>query len=130
MAILFACQQQKPASWLEATPISAKRFTSNVKELLLSTRIAHKFVLKPHTQHRVVFSAFTSGTCSVKDAILGESMEMMSAAYSVVVATPLQPFHNLLSNFSANAVHLHERMVVAYGTDPPTAVKTSRSSLH
>lgn len=57
-------------------------------------------------------------------------MQLLSAAYGVMDALPAQLFNIPLSNVFAEANVLPKRMAVAYTTNPPTTVKTSRFSLH
>lgn len=57
-------------------------------------------------------------------------MQMLFVTYGVLRALLLQPFHNLLSEFTANAIHLPKQVVIEYVADPPTAVMTPRSSRH
>lgn len=55
---------------------------------------------------------------------------MLSAAYGAIDALSLHPFHILLSNFSAEAMHLPKLVMLAYATDSPANVMTPRSSPH
>lgn len=55
---------------------------------------------------------------------------MLSAAYGVRETPAPQPFHIPLSNLSAKVMYLPKQMAVAYGSDPPTAVRSPGPVLH
>lgn len=55
---------------------------------------------------------------------------MASMVFVVVYTIPSQPFHIMLSNLSAKAMHLPILMVVVYATDLPKAVMAPQSTPH
>lgn len=55
---------------------------------------------------------------------------MVFSLYGVLYTILSRPFHILLSDFIAIAMHLPERMVVAYATDPPKVVLRAKSFPH
>lgn len=49
---------------------------------------------------------------------------MTAATQDIFDVLPLHPFHIMIKNFSANAVHLPNTVAVANDKEPPTAVLT------
>lgn len=90
--------------------------------------VLHYKSLPDHTLNIVFWSQLPLSEST--PSILQKSKQMMSAAYAVKDMLPFQPFHILLSDFSANARYLTKSVEIAYATDLSNAMVTSRSSRH
>lgn len=90
--------------------------------------MALQTVPKPHTEHCVVVTTTAFDINAVESRMFKETRQMAFAAHDVIDALPLQPFHVIVTNFSANAMRLPEDVVVAYSTGTTTSMMTASST--
>lgn len=116
---------QKPASLHEAALICKRKLIGNVQESPSPFRIARQAVLELRTRITGLDKTSASDIHTFKNKALKKSMQMISVVYDAIVILLSHPFHTLLSNPSAKAMHLPIRIAVVHATDTPEAVRTS-----
>lgn len=67
---------------------------------------------------------------TVEPRIVDKTRQLMISVHGVIDILQSQPFHFLISSFSAKAVHLHKDLVVLNVVGPTTSAMTASSSLH
>lgn len=130
MTILYNNSNRKPTSSQKAPLISKNKLGEQFKEPPVPICTAKQVVFKPHSQVSALVTSSGTGIPTFQARTLEKNMQTLSAAFRVMDTLPLLAFHILLSNYSAKATHLSNRMAVAYAADTQTAVVISRPSLH
>lgn len=108
----------------EAALTSKNNPSKQVEESPISICIAQKVVFKPRTLFSVQATTSASRSYTIKTRTLKKSMQMLSAAHSVIDEFLLQPINILLLNVFTKAIRIPKQMTLAYATDLPTAVVT------
>lgn len=81
--------------------------------------VARQNLFQSRAEYRVMVSTSASGIHIVGPNKLEKTRKLTYAAHGLVDKVPLPPFHILLFNFHAIAMHLSKHMVAAYVMEPP-----------
>lgn len=113
------------------TPISNTPKTGiEVAETPIQIRIARQASLRPHTEYHMIATTSAVGIHTVKPRILQGARQLKFATYNVIDFLPLQTFHILTFNFSAQAMHISQHMLVEYALGPSLSMMTASLTLH